>query len=67
MFFLIPKGINLNGVSATYKSNMCSRVCKDSFVQFGNLLFGPSSDLQPLEDESYQLKNDTPGVLGMIR
>lgn len=61
------KGITVRGVTATYKGNECSRVAKDSFVQFGNLLVvDKESVLEPLEDESYQLKNDYPGMIGMV-
>jgi len=32
------EGITHDGVVASYKHNLCNRVSKDSFVQFGNLL-----------------------------
>ena len=60
------EGINMDGVLATYKHNNCSRVSKDSFVQFGNLLLTSAAEIEPLEDESYQLKNDCPGMIGMV-
>lgn len=60
-------GVTVRGVSATYKGNNCSRVAKDSFIQFGNLLMlEQEAMLEPLEDESYQLKNDYPGMIGMV-
>ena len=61
------RGITVRGVTATYKGNNCSRVAKDSFVQFGNLLkLDHDAMLEHLEDESYQLKNDYPGMIGMV-
>ena len=60
---------NEEGTSLTYKGSLIHRISKNSFIQGGDIrIEGPKSIYgNNFNDENYNIKHDTKGILGMVK
>ena len=60
---------NEEGTSLNYKGSLIHRISKNSFIQGGDIrIEGPKSIYgNNFNDENYNIKHDTKGILGMVK
>ena len=60
---------NEEGTSLNYKGSLIHRISKNSFIQGGDIrIEGPKSIYgKNFNDENYNVKHDTKGILGMVK
>ena len=69
-FFKLCTGCkNGNGSDLSYKNSIIHRISKNSFIQGGDIRINGEKSIygENFNDENYNIKHDTHGILGMVK